>query len=87
MSDLWARLTFGQMYPLAETSCGQVGYYFGQVDLWSDVPLAETSCGHMCYYFGWIDLWSDIPPDRDILWPNVILLQVRLIFSQIFESG
>ena len=35
---LWVRLTFGQMYPLPETSCGQVCYYCGQVDLWSDVP-------------------------------------------------
>ena len=32
------RLTSDQMYPLAETSCAQVCYYFGQADLWSDVP-------------------------------------------------
>ena len=32
------RLTFGQMYPMVETSCGQVCYYFGQADLWSDGP-------------------------------------------------
>ena len=32
------RLTFGQTYPQAETSCGQVYYYFGQVDLWPDIP-------------------------------------------------
>ena len=24
--------------PCEETSCGQVWYYFGQADLWSDVP-------------------------------------------------
>ena len=38
---------------------------------------AETSCGQMCYYFDQVDLWSDVPPGRDILWPSVILLQVR----------
>ena len=46
------RLTFSQMYPQAETCCGQ-----------------------MCYYFSQVDLWSDVPPGRDILWPNVLLLQ------------
>ena len=56
------RLTFGQMYPWAETSCGQVCYYFSQVDLWSDVPPAETSCDKVCYYFSQVDLWSDVPP-------------------------
>ena len=32
------RLTSGQMYPLAETSCGKVCNYFSRVDLWLDVP-------------------------------------------------
>ena len=36
---------------------------------------------------GQVDFWSDIPPGRDILWPSVILLQVRLTFGQIFEPG
>ena len=42
-------------------------------------PLVETSCGQVCYYFTQGDLWSDVPPGRDILWPSVILHQVRLI--------
>ena len=38
------RLTSGQTYPLVETSCDQVCYSFGQVDLWSDVfPNNEAS--------------------------------------------
>ena len=45
LSDLQVRLTFGQMDPLAETSCGQVCYYFGQVDLWSGVPPAQWGFG------------------------------------------
>ena len=44
VSDFWVRLTFGQMYCLTETSCGQVYYYFSKVDLWSDVsPIGEAS--------------------------------------------
>ena len=35
---LLVRLTLGQMHPPAETSCGQVCYYFSQADLWSDYP-------------------------------------------------
>ena len=61
------RLISCQMYPLAETSCGQAYYYFGQVDLWSDVPPAETSCGQVCYYFSQVDLWSDMPPEDEAL--------------------
>ena len=44
---------------------------------------------------GQVDIWSDVPPDRDILWPSVILLlvrltcwsdpQVRLTFSQTYS--
>ena len=67
----------------------------GQVDLWSDVPTqAKTSCSKVYYYFGsgWhffrssgqLGHWSDVPPDRDIMWPSVLLLQVRLTFCQIF---
>ena len=64
---LQERLTFGQ------TS--------DQVDLWSDVPpQAETSCGQVWYYFG--SGWHLVrcTPGRDILWPSVILLWVRLTF-------
>ena len=72
LSDLLLRLTFGQTYPpgsgfgsgwhfcqIFGTSCGQLCYYFGQLNLWSDVPpQAETSCGHMWYYF---TIWSGRP--------------------------
>ena len=37
---------------------------------------------------GWVDLWSDVPPmGRDILWPSLILLQVRLTFHQASGQG
>ena len=36
---------------------------------------------------GWVDLWSDVSPSRDILWPCVILLQVRLIFGQMYPPA
>ena len=46
----------------------------GQVDIQSDLWVRLT-------------LGQMYPPDRDILWPSVIILQVRLTFSQIFSSG
>ena len=55
--DLQVRLTFTWMYPLAETSCGQVHYYCGQADLWSDVSPPETFCGKVCYYFSQVHLY------------------------------
>ena len=64
-SDLQVRLTFSQMYPLAETSCGQVCYYFIQVDLWSDVHPIGEALGKVDFFvrsFGQADLWSDVPP-------------------------
>ena len=37
---------------------------------------------------GQVDLWSDVPsPGRDILWPSVILLQVRLTCLLEGKSG
>ena len=36
--DVKVRPTFGQMDPLAEKFFGQACYYFGQVDLCSDIP-------------------------------------------------
>ena len=91
--DLWSDI------PPAKTSCDQVWYYFrlgwhlvtslGQVDLccrctprmrfWVRLTFGQT--------LGQVDLWSDIPPAKDILWPSVILLQVRLTFGHIFGSG
>ena len=72
--------------PKVETSCGQVCYYIGQVDLLSDgTSPTETSCGQVWYYFKSVDIWTDVqvrltfgqmyPQCRDILWPNVLLLQ------------
>ena len=54
---LWVKLTFNQASgqadlwsdePPAETSCGQVYYYFSQVDLWSDVPLWQRHLVAKC---------------------------------------
>ena len=47
-----------QMYPQAETSCGQVWCYFTFGSGWP-----------------WVRC---MPPGRDILWPSMILLEVRL---------
>ena len=33
-------------------------------------------------YFGQAYLWSDLPSGRDILWPSLKLLQMRLTFGQ-----
>ena len=68
------RLTSGQMYPLAEISCGQVCYYFCQVDLWLDV-----SPGRDILWLSVLLLWSGwslvrCTPSRGILWPSVLLL-------------
>ena len=38
LSDLWVRLTFDQMDPLGQTSCGLVCNYCAMVDIWSDIP-------------------------------------------------
>ena len=59
---LHIRLTFGQMYPHAETSCSQVCYYFSQTDLWSDIP-PRMRPGQV-----------DISSDSGLGWPLVILL-------------
>ena len=98
MKLLWVRLTFGQTYPQAETSCGQVWYYFGSGwNLARHTPQAETSCSQVWNYFGsgWhlvrslgqVDIWSDISPGRDILWPSMKLLWVRLTFGQTYPQA
>ena len=43
----------------------------GQVDIF-----VRSSCQ--------IDLWSDRPPNRDISWPSLELLHVRLTFGQTY---
>ena len=84
--DLWSdvpprmrfqvRLTFlsdfGPAWPLVR--CNPLGWGFG-------------SGWHFFQTLGQVDIWSDVPPGRDILWPSVILLWVRLTFGQIFGSG
>ena len=74
-SDLWVRLTFGQMDPLEATSCGQVCYYFSQVDLWSDIsPPGETSCGQVCSYFSQVDVWLMYPPlGEALVWLDIFV--------------
>ena len=71
------------MYPLAETSCGQVCYYFGQVDHWSNTPVpAETSGGQMLLLFQ-VDLWSDVPP-AETTCGKVFTTSVRLTSGQMY---
>ena len=81
---LWVRLTFGQTYPLTETSGSQVCYYLVRLTSDQIYPQPETSCGQVPYYFCQGDLWSDVPPTRDILWPCVLLLPVRLTSGQMY---
>ena len=68
LSDLWVRLTFGQMYPLAEAPGCQVWHYCTFVSGWPVVRCTPTM-------------------GRDILWPSVSLLQVRLICLFEGKSG
>ena len=76
------RCTLRQRYLVANCVTTLVRLTFGQMS-----PLAETSCGQVCYYFGQVDLWSEEPLGRDISWPSVLLLQVRLTFDRIFGLG
>ena len=71
--------------PQAETSVCQVCYYFGQVDLWSDVPpnsdilWPSVLLLQSAWRLGKVALCLDVlPPGRAYLWPSVILHQVRL---------
>ena len=74
------------MSPLAETSCGQGCYYFGQVGVWSDVLPAETSCGQVCYYLGQVNLWSDVPPRQRHIVVKHITTLVRLTSGQMYPN-
>ena len=51
-------------------------------------PLAETSCGQVLHYCTFVSGWPLVrctpTMGRDILWPSVILLQVRL--TSLFEG-
>ena len=65
LSDLWVRLTFGQMYPMKRPLVAKCVTTLGQVDILSDLQVRLT--------FGQM-----YPHSRDILCPSVILLRVRL---------
>ena len=56
---------FGQMYPLVETCSGQVWYYFGQADLWSDGPPLDEAVGQ-------VDISSDFVLARLLFFPHSI---------------
>ena len=71
---LMVRLTFGQTYPLAETSCGQVCYYFSQVDLWSDILPSRD--------IFWPSVTTSVRLTFGQAYPPMIKLWVRLTFSQ-----
>ena len=65
LSDLWVRLTFGQMYPLVEASSDQSGTTSGQADLWSDIPHINEALRQVDIFvrsYSHTDLWSDVPP-------------------------
>ena len=69
----------------AETSCGQVWYYF---TFWVRLTLGQMHSPRQRHLvakcnttapLGQVDLWLDVPPTgRDILWLSVILCQVEL---------
>ena len=71
---LWVRLTFGQMYPLADEALGHVDIFvrsLSQVDFWSDVPPRQRHLMAKCdTTLGQVNIWSD-------LW-------VRMTFCQIY---
>ena len=71
LSDLWVKLTFGQMYP--PRSGFRSGSHFvrslGQADVWSDIPPPQSpqdqASGQVDIFFkslGKTDLYSDVPP-------------------------
>ena len=66
-------MTYGQMYPPVETSHGQVSFYSGKDDL-QMYPPWETSHSQVWYYFGRLT-FGQMYPQRDILWPILVLLQ------------
>ena len=85
--DIWSDITSRQRHFVAR--CDTTS---SQVDIWSDVfprqrhlvAKCDTTLGQI-FGSGW-HLVRCIP-GRDILWPSVILLWVRLTFGQIFRSG
>ena len=82
---LQVRLTFGQMYPLVETSWGQVWYYFrsglhlvrslGQVNIWLDVPPIQRQLVAKCDTGGSHLSHTVVKPDSHLAW---IFCQVSL---------
>ena len=69
------------MDPLPDTSCGQVYYYFGQVDLWSDVPPVGEALSDIDIFIrssGQADLWSDGPPGQRHLVAQCFTTSARL---------
>ena len=62
-----SRLPFSQMYPLLETSHGQVWHYSEQADLQSDVTPHRCMRLQARFAFGQmsdqVNIMSDVPPD------------------------
>ena len=74
----WSGWSLVRCTPMAETSCGQVCYYFSWVDLCSDIP----PMGRDIIWPNVLLIQSGCPlvrctpsPGRDILWLSVLLLQ------------
>ena len=67
LSDLWVRLTFGQMYPPSLRLQVRLTFFvrsLGQADLWSDVSPTRDILwpGALLLWSG--DLLSDVPPGQ-----------------------
>ena len=67
------------------TSCGQVCYYFSQVDLWSDLPPLGEALGQVDIFVrssGQVGMWSDVPPGQRHLVAKCVTSLFRLVFGQ-----
>ena len=101
--DIWSDiLPLGRGILWPSVVLPQVRLTFGQIfrwgDIWSDILPRQR---HLVAKYGttsglvdiWLDLWVTLtfgqtyPLGRDILWPSVVLPQVRLTFGQMFGSG
>ena len=87
------RLTCGQMYP--HPLGRDILWPSVILHLWVRLPFSQmyprqTSCGQVWYYFTFGLGWPTVrctPTARVILWPSVILLQVRLTCLFAGKSG
>ena len=83
--ELWSDVPAGRdiLWPSVILLQVRLTRSLGQVDILSDVPpmMRLQVMMKFDHTLGQVELCSDVPPGRDILWPSVILLQVRLTRS------